>query len=126
MPVSSEQQLTHSVKSLIPLTFLVYTIWVVALNELQCSSKVEEEDIPNVGDPCWKRISVPILVLFAHPRKWSYINQWAKSHNFDPVVLVQCVAWLEEMGLARSFLRNQKVHWVATSIRYKEKHPKLL
>jgi hypothetical protein len=77
----------------------------------------DEDEIPCVADPIWVRESAPVLAFLSAsgPKNWDEINAWAAALRMNGTVLRHCVAWLEEKGLARSYIEATKTMWVATT-----------
>jgi hypothetical protein len=66
------------------------------------SPKISDIRAPPFSDPRWKEWSVPIQELLSSPRTWVELEAWRKETKTNGSLLRHCLAWLEEMGLART------------------------
>jgi hypothetical protein len=68
-----------------------------------------------ITDLQWKAWSMPALKAIHTPLEWTALRAWCRSNHFDLDKLRQCLAWLEERGLARTIPQDNTIYWVATS-----------
>ena len=74
-----------------------------------------DETVPPISDPVWVEWSDPLLTFLQEkPRTWSQLERWRKSQGVSGFRLRNCLAWLEDTGLAQSEGSGKAVKWVAT------------
>lgn len=48
------------------------------------------------------------------PRDWPALNVFGREHRWSGILLRNCLAWLENRGLATSHGEGKEVRWVRT------------
>jgi hypothetical protein len=72
---------------------------------------------PAAKNPCWQEWSDPLHHFLDKPRNWKELREWGKK-NMGQARLRQCLAWLEEKGLAYSgYSLDKTVFWARTESR---------
>lgn len=72
--------------------------------------------VPPMKDPIWAEWTKGVLRFLDHPRDWIAIARWCRDHMTQDKFR-HCIAWLEEQGLAYSFVLNDVTYWVGTQAR---------
>lgn len=75
-------------------------------------SASKEERIPQDRDMVWESIAVPLLAFLSKPRDWKALMAWRRTNRWKGGRLRNCLAWLENQGLAHTMSKNGKVVWV--------------
>ena len=78
-------------------------------------------DVPPLADPSWSARAAPLLAYLREPRSWAAIESWCRSRDRSAGVVermsvgtaTHCLAWAEDRGLARSFVHDGAVLWLA-------------
>ena len=74
-----------------------------------------DETVPPINDPVWVEWSDPLLEFLQEgPRTWPQLEKWRKSQSVSGFRFRNCLAWLEDTGLARSEGNGKGVKWIAT------------
>jgi hypothetical protein len=75
----------------------------------------KNEPVPPINDPVWVEWSDPLLEFLQEgPKTWTQLELWRKSRGVSGFRLRNCLAWLEDTGLARSEGPGKRVKWKAT------------
>lgn len=75
-----------------------------------------EEATPEISSPVWAEWSEPILDFLDQPRTWGELEAWRTSQGVTGFRLRNCLAWLEDAGLARSEGSGKDVTWVGRKL----------
>ena len=75
-----------------------------------------EGPVPVISDPVWAEWSEPILAFLDQPRTWPELEKWRKSQGVSGFRFRNCLAWLEDAGLARSEGSGKDVKWVGRKL----------
>jgi len=74
--------------------------------------------MPPVSDPRWAEWSAPLLeYLTEAPRTWKQLERWRKSQGVSGFLFRNCLAWLEDAGVALSEGKGKRVKWTARKLR---------
>ena len=65
-------------------------------------SKITDIKAPAADDPRWAKWSAPLFSFLTEPRSWSQLAEWQRETQTNGSLLRHCLAWLENMGYARS------------------------
>lgn len=63
-------------------------------------------------DPKWEPYARKIVPVLSVPRDWVFLNAWARDNGYGSGFFRECLAWLEDRGLARTISIDGLVHWV--------------
>jgi len=75
------------------------------------------EDMPPMSDPRWAEWSAPLLkYLTAAPRTWTELESWRRARGVSAYLFRNCLAWLEDAGVARSEGNGKRVKWTARKL----------
>lgn len=67
-------------------------------------------------DPVWVEWSEPILAYLDEPRTWKELKLWRVSRGVSGHRFRNCLAWLEDAGLAQSEGSGKDVRWVGRKL----------
>jgi hypothetical protein len=68
---------------------------------------------PALTDPCWVGWTAPISKYLSEPRTWPQLEAWRKTSGVSSALLRHGLAWLEEMGHARSYSQKDVIYWAS-------------
>lgn len=74
------------------------------------------ERVPPISDPRWEAWSALLHQFLAEPRDWGAIEIWRTSVQLGGEHIRHMLAWLETVGFARSFYRDDVLFWIAEGI----------
>ena len=75
------------------------------------------EDVPPTSDPRWAEWSAPLLeYLTEASRTWEELEAWRRSQGASGFLFRNCLAWLEDAGVARSEGSGKRVKWVGRKL----------
>jgi hypothetical protein len=63
------------------------------------------------SDPSWGVRCAPLLGFLAMPRTWADLTVWGHEHAVTGCELRNMLAWLEDIGAARAFVRGDVHGW---------------
>lgn len=67
------------------------------------SRDISPTHIPPVSHPKWEKVCKPLEdFLKEGPKNWQNLDDWCYHTRFDPAILRNALAWLEEKGRAWS------------------------
>lgn len=70
--------------------------------------------VPPVSDPRWEAWAKPLLEQLGEPQSWENLRAWARSARVGLERLRHQLAWLETVGRAWTFYRDEQIYWTAT------------
>jgi hypothetical protein len=75
----------------------------------------KNEPVPPISDPVWVEWSDPLLKFLQEgPKTWTQLERWRKPRGVSGFRLRNCLAWLEDRGVARSEGTGQRVKWMGS------------
>lgn len=68
-----------------------------------------------MNHPQWETWCLPILRELNVARDWKWLSKWYRSNRYGGDGFRNCLAWLEEKSLAKSYYREDEILWVRTA-----------
>jgi hypothetical protein len=69
-----------------------------------------------MNHPQWEAWCFPLLRELKEARDWKWLSMWCRTHRYGGDGFRNCLAWLEEKALAKSYYdRAEKILWVRTA-----------